>query len=120
MARVIGEEVPIDEEQLRAFLRIKPTLEDTAAWFRCSARTIERYIRKNFDKTYVEFRHENMVHTRHDLIRKAISKAMNGDNVMLIFCLKNLCDWVDKAEVKDISPEKTFTLKYEPKTPKKE
>jgi hypothetical protein len=37
-----------------------------------------------------------MVFTRFDLIRTAIDKAKKGDNVMLIFCLKNLCGWRDK------------------------
>lgn len=93
-------------QQLKAFLRLKPTLEDTAHFFDVDARTIERVIRKHFNKTFVEFRQQNMVHTRHSLIRKAIEKAKNGDNVMLIFCLKNLCGWKDKieTELKAVEP----------------
>jgi len=84
------------KEKLKALMRLKPTLEDTAAFFECTARTIERYIRKEFDLTFVDFREQNMVHTRLTLIRTAIGKAERGDNVMLIFCLKNLCGWKDK------------------------
>ena len=26
--------------------------------------------------------------------------ALSGDRIMLIFCLKNICGWTDKAEIK--------------------
>jgi uncharacterized protein YbcV (DUF1398 family) len=86
----------IDEKQIKALMRLKPTLADTAAFFECAERTIERFIREHFDLSFVEFRDQNMVHTRLNLIRKAVSKAESGDNTMLIFCLKNLCGWKDK------------------------
>ena len=88
----------IDPIKLKAMMRFKPTLADTAAFFECSERTIERFIRGQFDLSFVEFREQNMVHTRLSLVRKALQKAENGDNVMLIFCLKNLCGWKDKVE----------------------
>jgi AraC-like DNA-binding protein len=89
----------IDEKQLKALMRLKPTLADTAAFFECAERTIERHIRDTFDLTFVEFREQNMVHTRLSIVRKAIEKAERGDNVMLIFCLKNLCGWRDRSEM---------------------
>lgn len=88
----------IKDHELRAILRMKPTAQDCAAFFQVSTDTIDRYIKKNYQKTFAEFRDENMVHTRFSLIRKAIQKAEGGDNCMLIFCLKNLCGWVDKVE----------------------
>lgn len=90
--------VPIDAEQLEAFMRMKPSLADTAAWFKCGETTIADFIKANYGLTFREFREQKMVHTRHELIRTAIGKAMQGDNVMLIFCLKNLCGWSDKPE----------------------
>lgn len=89
---------PIDCEQLEAFMRMKPTLADTAAWFKCGETTIVDFIKANYSLTFREFRDQKMVSTRHDLIRTALGKAMQGDNVMLIFCLKNLCGWSDKPE----------------------
>lgn len=90
--------VEIEEPKLKALMRLKPSLEDTAAYFECSARTVERFIRDSFDLSFVEFRDQNMVHTRLSIIRKAISKAESGDNTMLIFCLKNLCGWKDQYQ----------------------
>lgn len=88
----------IDEIQLKALCRLKPRIEDVAAFFGCSHDTIERRVRELGYDTFASFREQNMVHTRFSLVRKAISKAESGDNVMLIFCLKNLCEWSDKAD----------------------
>lgn len=87
-----------DDVKLKALMRLKPSLEDTAAFFECSTRTIERYITKKFKLTFTDFREQHMVHTRLNIVRKAIQKAEAGDNVMLIFCLKNLCGWKDKHD----------------------
>ena len=86
----------IEPEKLRALMRMKPSLKDTAAYFDCSEDVIERYIKANWGLRFAEFREQNMVFTRFNLIRTAIQKAEKGDNVMLIFCLKNLCGWRDK------------------------
>ena len=112
MAKMGRPETEINEQKLRALLRMKPSLDDTAAFFQCSTKTIERFIKQNFDVTFVEFRDQNMVHTRLSLIRKAIQKAENGDNIMLIFCLKNLCGWKDRHEptTEDV---KAFKFAYE-------
>ena len=93
---------PINQNQIAALMRLKPTLKDTAAFFKCSEKTIERFIRDKHNLTFVDFRDQNMVHTRHGIIRKAIEKALAGDNTMLIFCLKNLCGWKDRYESDDI------------------
>lgn len=94
--------IKIDEAQLRAFLRLKPTLEDCAAFFNCSKDTIERACKRYGKKKFADFRYENMVHTRFDLIRLAISKSHRSDS-MHIFSLKNLCGWSDKQETQQTS-----------------
>lgn len=105
----------INPKQLAAFMRQKPTLADTAAFFECSERTIERYIKDNFQLTFVEFREQKMVHTRHGLIRKALEMAMNGDRTMLIFSLKNLCGWADKQDLNIGDNQMSITMNYERK-----
>lgn len=100
----------IDMEKLEAFMRLMPTLEDTAAYFKCSADTIERRIREHSDLTFREFREQHMVHTRMKLIRTALQEADSGNSTMLIFCLKNLCAWSDKRPGED---DHTVNLKGE-------
>lgn len=100
----------LDLNKLKSLMRLKPTLADTAAFFEVSERTIERVISKKFKISFVEFRDQNMVHTRLNIVRKAIQKAESGDNVMLIFCLKNLCGWKDKQP-----GEEDHTVKHEGK-----
>lgn len=101
------EKKELTESDLKTLMRLNPTLEDTAAFFECNPRTIERYIEKHFELTFVEFRKQNMVHTRLSLIRKAIQQAESGNTAMLIFCLKNLCKWKDKHEEKEEDKEES-------------
>lgn len=102
MSKVMGRkrvfDTPEKLEQLKQLMRLKPSLLDTAAFFECGQTTIEDTIKKEWGLTFREFREQNMVHTRLAIVRKAIEKAKSGDNVMLIFCLKNLCKWSDKGE----------------------
>lgn len=95
----------IDDTQLTALMRLKPSLADTAAFFSCSEDTIERYLRRTHKVGFADFREQNMVHTRFSLVRKALEKAQAGDNVMLIFALKNLCGWQDKPEIPPLAEE---------------
>jgi len=55
-------EKEIDDAKLKGIMRMKPTLKDTAAFFDVHPDTIERIIRKRFNKTFTEFRDENMVY----------------------------------------------------------
>jgi hypothetical protein len=110
----------IDPHRLEALMRLKPTKEDTASFFQCSPSTIDRFIRDNYGQTYAEFRDAGMVHTRFEMIRRAIERSKTSDAI-LIFCLKNLCGWRDRQEeevdksvinnmnlntLSDLSPEK--------------
>ncbi len=104
--------VVIDYDKLKAYMRLKPTLVDCSAFFGVSEDTIERLIKKNDKCTYAEFRNKNMVHTRNTLVRKAIDMATKGNVPMLIFCLKNLCNWVDKKEITN-EEGKAFKLSYD-------
>lgn len=100
----------LDKQKLEMLMRLKPTLEDTAAFFDVSASHIEKFVKRHYKESFSEFRDKRMVHTRFNLIRKAIQKAESGDNVMLIFCLKNLCGWKEKQP-----GEEDHTVKHEGK-----
>jgi len=88
--------VEIDDGKLKKLMRLKPSLEDTAAILECSADTVSRHIRDTHDLTFAEFREQNMAHVRISLVQTALEHAHKGDRVMLIFCLKNLCGWKDR------------------------
>lgn len=100
------------DRQLKAILRLKPTLKDCAAFLEVSEDTIERHIKKHYKCTYAEFRTQNMVHTRFSLIRTALKQAESGNTAMLIFCLKNLCGWSDKQETTLTSDGSPIQLSY--------
>lgn len=89
--------IEIDETQLKAICRLKPTIKDVAAFFNCSEDTIERRCKDYDGISFKEFRDKYMVHTRLDLVRKALKMAEKNP-AMMIFCLKNLCGWKDKQE----------------------
>ena len=88
----------IDQEQLEAFCRMNPTLKDAAAFFKCSEDTIERRCKEFGYNDFADCRQQNMVHTRLKLIRGALQMAEKGNPALMIFCLKNLCGWVDRVE----------------------
>jgi hypothetical protein len=91
--------VEIDQDQFESLCRLNPTLKDAAAFFKCSEDTIERRAKDFGYQGFADARAENMVHTRLDLIRKAVSMGKSGNVPMLIFSLKNLCGWKDKQDV---------------------
>ena len=90
--------IEINEAQLRGLLRLKPTLDDVAAFFECSPDTIENECKRLGNCTFSEFRKQNMAHTRFNLIREAMRQATAGNTAMLIFCLKNVCGWKDRPD----------------------
>lgn len=100
---------PIDPDKLKALMRLKPSLADAAAFFDRDTRTIQRHIEQHFGVGFKEFRETHMVHTRLALVRKAIQMGEAGNVAMLIFCLKNLCDWKDKKDPVDVARDEGDT-----------
>lgn len=88
----------ISSQALVALMRMKPSLRDTAAFFSVSEDTIERYIAREYEMSFAEFREAHMVECRHELIRKAYNMALSGDRAMLALCLKHMCGWGERAE----------------------
>ena len=102
----MGRPRKLDDEkdrQLKAILRLKPTLKDCAAFLELDESTIEKHIKKTYNCRFSEFREQNMVHTRFALIRTCITQAQNGNTAALIFALKNVCGWADKQEIESNS-----------------
>lgn len=89
----------IDETKLKELMRYRPTLSDCAAWFNCSEDTIERRIKELEHLNFAEFRAKYLGRTKLTLIQRAMSMALEGDKVMLKFCLKNLAGWSEDPSI---------------------
>jgi hypothetical protein len=108
----------IDLEQLKNLMRMRPTLEDTAAFFGVSDRTITRLITKHFSLGFVAFQRQYLMPTRYDLVRRALVEALKTpvNTQMLIFCLKNLNGWSEKtttdvvAAIQNEQPNVSFSI----------
>lgn len=105
-------EVKIDWSKVEMALSLGASKEITAGYIDVKEKTLEDKIRKKFGYGFRELRDRKMSSTRLKLIQKALSKAFDGDNTMLIFCLKNLCGWADKVEHGFDKDEKAIVLKY--------
>lgn len=89
----------IDLNELEELMRLHPTLNDTAYWFKCSPETIETTIKKNYDgASFHEFREQRAVKTRTAITRKMIQMAVDGNEKMMIWYSKNRMGWSDKVE----------------------
>lgn len=86
------------DRQLKAIMRLKPTLQDAAAFLEVNTSTIEKYIKRKYKVSYSVFRDQNMVHTRFMIIREILEQCKKGNMTALIYASKNLCGWVDKIE----------------------
>lgn len=103
----------IDKELLEKLMQYNFSLNDTAFFFKVSSTTIGRFINTEYGLSFDEFRDQNRNVLKVKLIDKAIEKALDDDNnIMLIFALKNLCAWADKQELK-LDQEKPFVLAYD-------
>lgn len=88
-----------DWDQFDKYLQFKPTLIMTSELMGVSKTTIKDYIKKKHDLSFTEYADIKLSKTKLKLVQKALSMAMSGNNnVMLIFCLKNICKWNDTPE----------------------
>lgn len=86
-------------QNLKAICRLKPTLEDCAAFFDVSTKTIQRRCEEFESVSFVQFRDKYMADTRLKLVRRILKLAETGNLGALIFCLKNLNHWQDKIDI---------------------
>lgn len=85
-------------ELLEKICRLKPTLEDCATFLKVDSSTIEKWIRKNHDLSFSEFREQNMAHTRFMIVRNLLSLCEQKNLGALIWTSKNLLGWREKNE----------------------
>ncbi len=98
MAKMGRPKIAIDLDQLESMMKLSPSIQETADFFRCSHDVIERFVKEKFQETFASFRDKRAVHTRMSIKRKMIEKALSGDNTMLIWLSKNMLGMSDKVE----------------------
>lgn len=115
--RVGGRPPAIDMKKLEAFMSVYPTLETTAQFFGVTSRTIERHIKRSHKCGFVEFREKFISNLKHNLVQKALHRAMieNSDR-MLEMCLKNVVGWDGTGAAMPTTPP-AIQLQYNLDTP---
>lgn len=63
-----------------------------------SLETLKRTIQSEFGMNFEQYRDQKLESTKLKLVQKAVKMALDGNCTMLIFCLKNMCDWRDKPK----------------------
>lgn len=105
----------VDLTKLKALASYGATKKMCADVLGVSEDTLENRLKEHNLGTYKEFADAALGSTRIRLMTKAITMADQGNVTMLIFCLKNLCQWTDKVQV-NTQDDKPFELAYKPKS----
>jgi hypothetical protein len=87
----------IDKAELKKLMQFHPSEKEAADWFDVSLSSLERFIKKEFQCTFDEFRDKGFVRTKISIKRKQIEMALGGDRVMLIWCGKQYCGQSEKV-----------------------
>lgn|SRR3990167_865598 len=112
MAKMGRPPVDFNWERLEALCQRNMKLIDCCEIMQTSDSTILRRIKDKYKVTFEEYRDKKMARTRLKLVEKALELADKNNVTMLIFCLKNLCGWVDKKEDEVINKLKPFLIEY--------
>lgn len=98
-------------------MQFRPSLKQTAKFFGTSEDTISRAIKISENLSFIDFKNQYSANTKLRLMEKALEMAFGGNTTMMIFCLKNLCDWGDKPSSDDLIPtEGLIRIAYVPKS----
>lgn len=89
----------LNYDALDALLQFKVSINFCADYLKVSKDTIMRRLKEDKGMTFTEYHNLQMEGTATKLQQKAIKMALEGNNTMMIFCLKNLAKWADKQEV---------------------
>lgn len=92
------EKTPFSWDKLDGLLAFKANLTVCEEILGVHQNTIKNHIRARYGITFTEYMERKLSVTKMRLIQKAIKMAENGNATMMIFCLKNICQWQDKIE----------------------
>lgn len=101
--------IPIDRDKLEVLAKYLATEEDIAQFFHTQRSVISRYVKKEYGCDFKTFRASHHMNFKYQMINKVVKYVNNNlneaiekngrlNNQMLMFLMKNLCDWKDKIE----------------------
>lgn len=86
-----------DITKLKLYLRMKPSLEETALMFSMTPSGIEKFIKREFKMGFSDFRQLNMQNAALNVFRKAITEAESGNTAILLHLLKKMVPGMDES-----------------------
>ena len=89
---------PFSWDKLDGLLAYKASLTVCEEILGVHQNTIKNHIKARYELTFTEYSDRKLSVTKLRLIQKAIKMAEQGNATMMIFCLKNICQWQDKIE----------------------
>ena len=98
--------------QLDSLCAMRGSLIDCAEVMNVHPSTIEKWIRKNFDQTFSEYRNQKMAKTRFMVIRNLLELCKAKNLTALIYVSKNLCGWSDNPMPQIEEQDKNIQLSY--------
>jgi len=102
---------PAVRAQVEIFGKLLATHEEMADWFDCCLSTIEKYMTLKDPENVTEFLRvykKASAESKTSLRRMQMTKAMEGDNALLIWLGKQLLDQKDKSDL--TSNDKTINM----------
>lgn len=87
----------IDEQKLGRLMRLSPTLQDACYILNVSQDRLLEHIKLKYNLTWEQYKQKKLLYIRQKLVTQALKRAKKSD-IMLIFCLKNICGWGDKSD----------------------
>jgi len=91
-------EAPFSWDKLDGLLAFKSSLTVCSDILNVHEKTIRNHIKKRFNQTFTEYGDRKISRTKVKLVQKALEMATSGNTAMMIFCLKNICNWNDNFD----------------------
>lgn len=106
MAKMGRKYIDIKQDEFEKLCHIQCTAEEIASWFRCSVDTIERWCKREYQKTFAEVFSEKRLGGCISLRRAQFQEAIKGNTALLIWLGKQYLGQTDveksdKKELKD-------------------
>lgn len=112
MAKTGRPRVEINWVEFDKLCGIQCTLEEIAAYFRCSEDSVERACKRDQKKSFADYSRLKRGFGKISLRRKMFQTAIDGNIPLLIWLSKQHLGMTERTETKDTTPNKTITLNY--------